>query len=354
MLPPPETELLDPQTPEQQALSKLINPSNPDRNIGFHTMGFYKGFLDNERIVVGGLLNTEQALNQGLLSKQLGNRASVTRSNLGENKDNPFLNKEDHISLYQPNFWSGTRYIYRGWNLVCRIDPKRRNIDFDFTGSPETQVKGRVKPEDIIGIVAQRTLLDQDIQKYLDDLITKDHVRPSSYPSLYEHDKVRQTDFKLKLVQQLYKISQDLHVNLESENQEQIEQSLKSADDLQGKCLGKLRERWGREKGLGATIAPGETNTPEYKEGLQRIWNTPLENDEDLNRIQEEVLRVYHELAPLIYSHPDFANIRTFKDYLIKLGNKYKIPIYSEEESKSEANYELVWPPNADAFRAIS
>ncbi len=316
----------------QEVLSKVVDLIDPNNeNIVFHTLGFG----NRDRVLAGGILNSEKALSQGLVSKEFGDRIGIVRSTMGSQTDNPFLNEERYVSVYPARFF---RLIlgeekkqglpsagYFAWTFVCRLIPNQEREGFKGANMPETQVVGRLKPKDIIGIRVDPKVLEINIKDYFKSLMTKD--------SDIGWDRVAQTRLKLRLVEQLTEISTLLQLDLPTDLKSKLESQLANCRKLEEGFQSEMRSY---------NRAEGEAR--EQKEDYNRDRDGNLVDDKaylgrmiaGVETFDQIAIGIYDNLSPYIYNHPRFAGVESIKDYLIFLGQRFQIPIH---EGTS-----LLWP----------
>lgn len=323
---------------DERALEKVIDLRDPPDTIAFHTLGFGQHF-NSENVIIGGMFNTESVLVQGLVSKHVAERAHIQRSISGSTPDEPFLNEEDYISLYPAHYFKEQMQFRKDaisnrfpWTLITAIDRKNIRPGFgDFAeGLPETQIKGRVKPKDIIGILADPWLLDQNIRSYFDTMISSNSEK--------WWNRAYQADLKMDLVKQLYGTIEALQIDLPETVKTQILAEIANGEQIQQ-----------RFHQIDSDLRIAEAKAEEEKEDYDYLKHGHLIDDKpylermylEVEKFDGEIRKPYEVLRAALYSDPRYAGIKTFRDYLIHIGEQYHIPIYAGDD-------QLIWPEQLD------
>lgn len=255
-----------------------------EKIIAYHTLGFSGSARFSKDVeIIGGIFNTEQVLQQGLLSADTARKANIQRSNMGYSPQDPFLNLPTEISLYSDAFFEKVKNIHP-WSIRCDIDSDKLTFGNPKTDA-ELRVSIRIKPKEISSIRISGEILNINIREYLNNLFSISEAETVSFDkAMFLHTAINQVYRGL--------------VNLEALSSDKVLQIQMLLDQI------------------------------------EQVNNMRINaSEEDYEHQQDQFIESIKTHIPLIFEvlksslFDAYANVDTIKDYLDLIHKKYNIPI---------------------------
>ena len=271
---------------KEEVFEKVINLKNPEKekDLYFHQSG---GIDDRELSFPAGVLNAESILHYGLLSGSFATRAGIKRSALGD-KSHPYEDLKTSPGWVE-NLKNHNDKRSWGWNMgfVLHLPDITKYSDLyeeDNIGDIEL-TRGRVRPENIVGIKVREEYLNKNMAELI-NLFQNSH-------RFLDSSEQGESGVAYRLIDNLLTRMQDLNLEI--------------SDDIQDKVN-------------------------EFRDKATEVYDS---------RVKQLGKDVINSILKIILDSPEFRDLETYKDYLEKVAEKYKIPIYDE-------NNGLIWPYKLD------
>lgn len=274
-------------TSGREALKRIV-PSfedseaykNGSKRIGVHSLGYNSGDIGS---VLSGLINTEQVLQQGLLSKNLALRANIDRSAFGHSPDDPYKNGENGISAHPNSF---APYDPK-WSLQFSY---KKDASYRPSGD-EVIIRHRVAPRDIIGPVIDESIPEQRIADYLESIFEQEQP-------LY---------LLIRTAQDIRKVVSKMDLDLLPEEEEMVD----------------------------AMVAKGV----EIRASQALVAHLSATEEKDHAKALSDIMApIVHLLMPKLLKMSGLDEESTFGDFLREIGIKYSVPIIINKSNN------LYWP----------
>jgi hypothetical protein len=214
-----------------------------------------------------GLLNSEKILRLGLITKAIEKRTGI-KKNRGTGTP-----KENLVYVAKNDFITFSHV--KGWYFLLKLGDQVISREKRDDHAYDIPVKGRIKPKNLIGLIIPDDLVNKDIEKVLRE----------------------STDNKNVLVAQLIQAIKDMKINISSEDEDLLNKIGNLLDDLIGK-----------------------------KTNIVKPINDPVREHE----VNENFQKAVDIFLSCIKGEEKFKNIKTFGDFLTKLGTQFEIPIYAQ------------------------
>lgn len=399
---PSDSQNLNPElsenSSEQRALKKIVD-FRTCKDVGIHSFGFMQTSPDAQ--FLGGLFNSEKALKQGLLSRELAKRAGTHTSAFGWQREKQMEDKQRKASVFMVPFgsqaWDETLDDRKQWGdekinhwyMVINTKGLSGKVDELYASNPlglgsggwvseGEAVPRRVRPDRIIGIAVEEQVMDLGLKEYFNNLHSNTDFCESEKPveKRYHsyYDPYFQTDKKEEIFSferekeeerrkkenspkynhlqrltsvaiQLLKIAETTNLQLSDEEKS----SLLKAGEVLEKERHEAFAGWDQESYKGLKGNADEQNFP-----LQEMVGNLIKGTQ-ADSVQKQSNHIVDIISPRLLSMMEERGVRTVGKYLAYLGATFEVPIYKIGEKtarilqgheEKEKTFGLFWPSN--------
>ncbi len=276
----------------EEIMEKVVDLGSPEneKTLSVHSMGYPAGS------VLGGLFNVEKLLNSGIVSQDLAGRKKIKISPFGYRGWHKVWQRD------QSKNWDDSVYAdsvsdvnQKGWSLLLKLPAEYTGIgDVIYKKGRKGGGKKikRIKPQNIVGMVIDKNILDENIEDYL----TQNFNNNSNEPK--------------RVASQLLYLKDEFNLQVPTDLQEPF------------------------------------TN---FLEDNKRLFAEDLFKTKKWREFEKNCIEIINILLPVLIStikkDKRFENIKTFGDYLTELSGKFKLPVYSTDKellAPKQMNYEGV------------